>query len=155
MPEVDLGVRWGEKPGHFIPTGAPSLDEALVNDPLSWMSGDALKTVRSPFEKGLRHYIESSKRPELLGDVVTDLYEALEATTKIVTGRDADLSGNRELFISRVRASAEYKLLLKQYIEYANRFRHAGDRPESSRAEAESFIYLTGLFIRLAIPTGG
>jgi hypothetical protein len=46
-------------------------------------------------------------------------------------------------------------VLLKEYIEYANNFRHAlkeGEkRPAVSVAEVESFVYLTGIFIRLAI----
>jgi hypothetical protein len=85
------------------------------------------------------------------------MYEALEALAKIVTGRpDKDLSANRELFIKKVKASDEYKQLLKDYIDYANKFRHAvkegESRPKLTEKEAESFIYLTGLFIRLAIP---
>jgi hypothetical protein len=108
-----------------------------------------------PFEKGLRHFLESLNKPDLLSDVVTDLYEAVEALAKIVTGRDKDLSANREQFLSRVRAAEEYKPLLRWYIEYANEFRHAADRgtpkPSLSAAEVESFVYLTGLFIRFAL----
>ena len=84
--------------------------------------------------------------------------EALEALAKIVTSRpDKDLSANRELFLSKVNASDEYKQLLKGYIDYANRFRHAARegqrRPELSPKEVESFVYLTGVFIRLAMPS--
>jgi hypothetical protein len=50
----------------------------------------------------------------------------------------------------------QYKRMLKEYIEYANKFgRHAGPRgmpkPMPSRKEVEAFMYLTGLFIRLAV----
>jgi len=42
--EVDLEVRWMD--GHFLPAGAPELDEALVNDSLRWLRSDpSLKTV--------------------------------------------------------------------------------------------------------------
>jgi len=67
------------------------------------------------------------------------------------------LSGNAEMFIKTVKASEYYKELLKDYISYANQFRHvvrhAGARPILTIPEVESFIYLTGLFIRLAINT--
>ena len=84
------------------------------------------------------------------------MYEALEALTKIVTNRpEKDLSANQELFIKRLKASEPYKKILKDYIEYANEFRHAqkaGEkRPDVSEAEVESFVYLTGLFVRLAM----
>jgi hypothetical protein len=85
------------------------------------------------------------------------MYEAVEALAKVVTGRSGkDLSQNRELFLSNVQASESYKALLNDYIDYANRFRHAESdhkpRPQISEREAESFIYLTGIFIRLAMP---
>lgn len=84
------------------------------------------------------------------------MYKALEAMAKIVTGRpESDLSANRELFIQRLGVSEEYKRLLKEYTDYAHRFRHAPSekrpRPELSHAETESFVYLTGVFPRLAM----
>jgi hypothetical protein len=46
--------------------------------------------------------------------------------------------------------------MLKEYIGYANDFgRHAGPegktKPIPSRKEVEAFMYLTGLFIRVAL----
>ena len=85
------------------------------------------------------------------------MYEALEALAKIETGRDRDLSANSELFIKALRASDQFKTLLKDYIAYANQFRHAVNNRESkpilTTAEVEAFIYLTGVFIRLAMRT--
>lgn len=152
--ETDLSIGW--QPPIFLPTGARLLDEKLVNEQLHWLSDPKYSTVRRPFEKGLSHFLESEQKPQLLGDVVTDMYEAVEALAKIVTGRPhKDLSANREMFVSQVKASDHYKKLLREYITYANEFRHAEQegkpRPSISRAEAESFVYLTGLFIRLAV----
>lgn len=152
--ERDLGIAW--KDGKFYPSGAKLLDERLVNAALKWLNDKKYETVLTPFEKGLGHLLEVTRRPELTADVVTDMYEALEALAKIVTGkRTKDLSGNQEAFIAEVKASAPYKKLLRQYIEYANDFRHAPDdnspRPTISAREAESFVYLTGVFIRLAM----
>ncbi len=152
--EVDLGIDW--QPPDFVPTGARLLDDKLVNDQLHWLRDHNYSTVLRPFQEGLSHLMESEQKPQLLGDVVTDMYESVEALAKIVTGRPGkDLSGNAEMFISKVKASDHYKKLLKDYIAYANEFRHAEGlgkpRPSLSRAEAESFVYLTGLFIRLAV----
>lgn len=151
--EVDLGISW--QPPIFVRTGAPLLDENLVNEPLRWLSDPKYESVYDPFSKGLSHYLEATNKPERLADVITDMYEAVEALARIVTGKDRDLSGNRETFIKSIRASDHYRRLLKDYVEYGSEFRHAvrlgKPRPTLSEPEVESFIYLTGLFIRLAI----
>lgn len=151
--EIDLGIRW--QPPAFVRTGAKVLDERLVNEPLRWLSGAKYETVCDPFSKGLSHYLEAEKKPHLLADVVTDMYEAVEALARIVTGKNKDLSGNQQSFIKAIRGSEDYKRLLKDYISYANQYRHAvrlgQPRTTLSEPEVESFIYLTGLFIRLAI----
>jgi len=152
--EIDLGIAW--KDGTFIKTGAALLDNGLVNEPLRWLSTPKYKNVYTPFQKGLSHFLEAEKHPERLADTVTDLYEALEALAKIVTKKPGkDLSANAELFIKEIHAGAHFKRMLKDYIAYANEFRHAvedgKERTIPSASEVEAFIYLTGLFIRLAI----
>ncbi|NQT57188.1 MAG: hypothetical protein HQ551_13280 [Desulfobacteraceae bacterium] len=152
--EVDLGVRWEN--GRFIKSGAKILDDKLVNDVLYWLRDNKYISVMKPFEKGLEHFLHSDKRPEILSDVITDMYEALEALTKIVTKRpNKELSANRELFVSKVKASSAYKRILDEYITYANEFRHAIEegktKPVLNSREVESFIYLTGVFIRLTM----
>lgn len=154
MSERDLGVQW--KDDHFVRAGAKLLDDRLVNDNLQWLEETGLKTIHEPFIKGLMHYSESIKQPIKLKDVITDMYEALEATGKLITKRDADLSTTAEQFIAELCLSAEHSRMLREYIAYANRyFRHAAnpDRQplQVSDVEAEHFIYLTGLFIRFAI----
>jgi hypothetical protein len=67
---------------------------------LNWLRDARYENVLKPFEKGLKHWMEASKDPTRHGDVVTDMYEALEAIAKIVTRRDADLAGNREKICS-------------------------------------------------------
>ncbi len=154
LSEIDLGVRWRE--GVFLPSGAKLLDEALVNDNLQWLSDSKYVNVLIPFQKGLVDFLEATKQPERLADTITDMYEALEAMAKVVTSRPSrDLSGNRELFVRRLGLTDYYKKMLKDYISYANEFRHAIEedkqRVPPSAQEVEAFIYTTGLFIRLAI----
>ena len=151
--EIDIGIRWDT--GHFLPSGSPVLDEKLVNDALGFLTSKGHDGVLTPFRKGLDHFLHSVKNPERLADVITDMYEALEALAKIITGRDKDLSANAELLISKLNVSEEYKPILKAYIAYANEFRHAAENGQKKgippRQEVESFIYLTGLFVRLAM----
>ncbi len=158
LSEVDLGIR-GEK-DRFLPAGSPLLDEKLINDVLGCLSPPEFKGVLTPFTKGLEHFLRSMNKPELLPDVVTDMYEAVEALAKLVTGRDKDLSSNAEAFISKVKLSEDYKPMLKDYINYANKVgRHAGERGQAkaplSKKEVEAFVYQTGLFIRLAVVSEG
>jgi len=154
--EVDLGIRWHEE--RFYPSGAALLDESLVNDNLHWLRAKRFQTVLEPFEKALHRLLHAHSQPEFLSDVIKDAKEALEALAKIVTGKEGTLDQLVELFLSRIHASNEYKALLKDYCDYANKFRHGTSAPEKkpslSYAEAESFIYLTGLFIRLVISAG-
>lgn len=155
--ELDLGIRWEN--GRFIRSGAKLLDEQLVNESLHWLTDQNHQSVLQPYSKGLEHFLQATKRPELLSDAITDTYEALEALAKIITGRDKDLSANAESFLKEVKASEAYKKILKEYIAYANNFRHGvsdqSKKPNLSAAEVESFIYLTGIFIRLAIQGTG
>ena len=155
--EADLGVRW--EGDHFVKTGAALLDDELVNKQLRWLRDRNLLTVRAPFEKALRHLLEAESDPSRLADVITDAYEALEALSKLVTGREGrDLSGNAQLMIKNLKASKEMSDILREYISYANRFRHAETeakpRPSVNPSEAEYFVYSTGSFIRLAIESG-
>jgi len=158
LSETDIGIEWRD--GVFWPSGAKLLDEALVNENLKWLADKGYHDVLIPFEKGLRHFLESRAKPERLGDAVTDVYEAVEALAKRVTGKDRDLSGNAELFISNLKLTDYYKRILKDYIGYANDYsRHAAklgaEKKPLVRNEVEAFIYTSGLFIRLAVQQCG
>jgi len=152
--ETDLGIHWQE--GIFARKGAGLLDEALVNEPLRWLTEGQYQNVRAAFEKGLKHFLEGEKEPERLADAVTDMYEATEAMAKIVTNRPAkDLSALREEFVSKISLPDAYKTILKEYIDYGCDYRHALKNKQPRKwpqlHEAEGFVYLTGLLIRLAM----
>ena len=147
--EVDLAVRWRD--GAFWPAGARQLDEELVNENLDWLASPDWITVLQPYEKGLKDLLQAHRQPARLADVITDMYEALEAAAKIVTGRDKDLSKNRDGLLRRLNA-VELKGILAAYIEYANAYRHASKpgqpRKQQPGADVETFVYLTGVFLR-------
>jgi hypothetical protein len=152
--EIDLGVSWHS--GLFLKKGAELLDDKLVNESLRWLAEPQYQNVRIPFQKGLSHLLEGAKDSQRLGDAVTEMYEALEAMAKKVTGKPTkDLSALREEFITKLHLPANHKAMLKEYIDYGCDFRHALETGQQRSwpldHEAESFVYLTGLFIRLAI----
>jgi len=149
----DLGTIWSN--GKFLKKGAPILDKRLVNESLGILKGKSYENVLDPFEKGLKCLLQSQKEPGSLVNATTNVYEALEALAKIVCGNDRDLSGNRQLFIAKINTPEFYKKVLKEYIEYACEFRHAVKEGEKRRIpserEVEAFVYLTAIFIRLAL----
>jgi hypothetical protein len=153
LSEVDLGIRWHN--GEFLPSGSPLLDEKLVNDVLGGLRDPQYAGVKDAFVKGLHHFLQSIGKPQFLSDAVTNMYEAMEALAKIITRRDKDLSTNLEPFLAAVKVSNSYKPIMKEYIAYGNKIRHAGKdgqpKPNLSRKEVESFVYMTGVFVRLAV----
>jgi hypothetical protein len=57
---------------------------------------------------------------------MTEMYEAVEALTSLATGRaQPDLAKDKELFLSKISAAAEFKLMLQGFIDYAQLFRHS------------------------------
>jgi hypothetical protein len=83
------------------------------------------------------------------------MYEALEAMATIVTGTPTrDLSALREEFITKLRLPENYKECSRVNRLWCD-FRHAlqtrQQRSWPLDHEAESFVYMTGLFIRLAV----
>ena len=151
--EVDLGVRWDS--GQFILTDPTCLDESLINDVLGWLQEKQAPNVLAPYRRGLMHFLNGEKYPEMLADIVIDMYTSFEALVKNITY--ADLSTSQELFINKIKVSEHYKNVLREYIKYAHTCRQAvqlGKIPLAlSIHEVESFIYLTGVFIRLALTT--
>ena len=148
--EIALGIQWRD--GLFYPSGAELLDEELVNEPLKWLADPTYKNVLAPLKKGLTHYLEASNNPEKLADTVTDMYEALEALAKIITERpQKDLSANAELFVNNLKLSEYYRKMVKDYIDYANQYRHAIEqtktRTKPKPNEVEAFIYIQPVFL--------
>lgn len=151
--ELDLGIRWSN--GKFVPQRARELDQALVDDNLKWLSDPKYASVLRPFEKALKAFLTLDNKPEHATDIIRDLYEAIESLAKIVTGRDTgDLSANIEQLLTQLKVSSGFREVLRSYTKYANPFRHGtGKRGPSRRVslhEVESFLYFTGLLIRLS-----
>lgn len=150
---VDLGVRWDQ--GHFVHSGATFLDDSLMDKVLIALHEQQYEAVLEPYRRGLTHFLHAEPSPAVLADVVTNMSTSFAALVGEIT--DADLSTNPELFLNKVHVSESYKNVLRAYITYANecRQRAQGENPQRffSIPEVESFIYLTGIVIRLALTT--
>lgn len=155
--EADLGIAW--RSGVFVRKGADLLDEALIHDVLEWLAEPKYENVRNPFAYGLSMQRSAGDNAEKLKDTVTNMYEALEAMAKIVTEQDRDLGANSESFSKALDLCHQYREILSQYKRFGDSFRHAEainkgnrqPRPKLTVADVEFFVYLTGLFVRLAL----
>ena len=150
--DIDLEVEWREN--KFFPRGAKLLDRKLVDDPLEWLHNLGYTSVLRPFRKSLDHFLHSRSKPSLLSDAITDAYDALESMAKEVCANNKTFDANREQFISKIKASQDFKKISKELSQYAHSFRHgaseASPKPNPSAEEVEAFIYTVGILLRIA-----
>jgi hypothetical protein len=140
----DLGVRW--KDGLFYPSGAEELDKPLIEEPLVWL--DKYPKERKDYKRAIECYLEGKH----LGDVIKNCYLALEGVTRAILGNGKTLDNNKDALLAHIGLSDGWKSILGAYIKYAHDFRHASeDRYTASKEEAEAFLYMTGLIVRLLV----
>lgn len=140
----DIGIKWKE--GFFYPTGAEELDEPLIEETLTWLND--YPDERKDYQRALGCYL----RGESLADVIKNCYLAIEGLTRKVLGNDKTLDNNKEQLLQKIDLSDGWKSILANYVKYAHDFRHAsGQRHEIKKQEAEAYLYMTGLIIRLII----
>ncbi|MFH1372100.1 MAG: hypothetical protein ABII09_12560 [Planctomycetota bacterium] len=140
----DLGIRW--KDGLFYPSGAEELDKPLIEEPLVWL--DKYPKERKDYKRAIECFLEGKH----LGDVIKNCYLVVEGVTRTILGNDKTLDNNKDALLAHVGLSDGWKSILGAYIKYAHDFRHASeDRYTASKEEAEAFLYMTGLIIRLLV----
>ena len=141
---IDIGISW--KDGMFYPSGAKELDAQLVEESLEWLS--KFPNERTDYRKALEAYINKE-----MDVVISDCYLAVEGLARQVLDNGKTLDNNRVDLLKKLDLSQEWKALLSNYIQYANEFkRHAGEnRHQINPIEAEGFLYLSGLLLRLMI----
>jgi len=142
---VDLGVRWTD--GMFYPSGAKELDEKLVSDNLQWLA--KFPDAKKFFSTSLGHFNESLENPSARKDAITNAYTAIEEITKKVLDNKNNFEKNSNSLVERLELVDEYKNIVHYYKQIAHQYssRHAGS--EITHIEAEAFIYLTGILLRL------
>lgn len=141
---VDLGIRWCD--GRFYPSGAPFLDAALIEDPLDYLDrypqeksyfADALKALAN------KHYEE----------VVDKGYLAVESLAKAVLKNNSDLDGNRQQLVSQLKLPGQWEHIIKYCADYAHKYKRHAAKPAKTikPQDAEAFLYLTGVIVRLVV----
>ena len=152
--EVDLGVRWHQ--GQCMLFETTFLDDSVMDDVILWLQEKKYQNVLEPYRRGIVQFLHAEKSPSALAQVVLDMYAAMDACVANMTY--ADLSTNQELFINSVPVSAQGQDMLRAYLKYAHTCRQAVQSEKTQLAlslpEVEALIYLTGVFIRLAMTTG-
>lgn len=140
----DLGVAW--KDGFFYPSGAKELDNALIDETLTWLNG--FPNEKKDYQHALEYYLQGKS----FGDVIKNCYSAIEGVARNVLGNDKTLDNNKDELLSKISLSDGWKAILANFIKYAHDFRHASEqRHEITKQETEGYLYMTGLVIRLII----
>ena len=141
---LDIGVRW--KDGFFYPSGAEELDKPLIEESLTWLND-------FPNEgKDFRTALQCFMAGDSLTDVIKNCYSAVEGVVRAVLGNDRTLDNNKIELLAKINLSDGWKSLLANYINYAHDYRHASpERHDITKQEAEAYLYMTGLIIRLTI----
>lgn len=141
---LDLGIRW--KLGMFYQSGAGVLDEKLIEDPLEWIS--EFPHVKDDYKKALSCLFKKD-----YPGVVDHCYLSFEGLVRGKLNNNRTLDKNKQELLKKIDISQQWKSFLDKFTDYANEFkRHASkNRKNIKPQEAEAFLYLTGLLIRLTI----
>lgn len=146
LSHPDIGIFW--KDGIFYKAGAKELDNALVKENLIWL--DNYPDTKKLFDTALKHFKESFENKAARKDAITNAYSAIEGLVRSILVNNNTFEKNSDILVDKLRLSKEYKNIVYNYKQIAHNYssRHAGGL-EFSNAEAEAFIYLTGLLMRL------
>jgi hypothetical protein len=140
----DIGVKW--KDGLFYPSGADELDKPLIEETLTWL--DNYPNEQKDFKSALQSYLSGKSLP----DVIKNCYSALEGIARNILGNQKTLDNNKDELLSKINLSNGWNSILATYIKFAHDYRHASpDRHNITKQEAEAYLYMTGLIIRLLV----
>ena len=140
----DIGIRWKE--GFFYPSGAEELDKPIIEETLTWLSDYPNESKN--YRTALQCYMAEGS----LTDVITNCYSAIEGMARNVLGNQKTLDNNKDELLAKIELSDGWKSILANYVRYAHDYRHASpERHDITKQEAEAYLYMTGLIIRLII----
>jgi len=139
---LDIGIRWQD--GMFVLSGEKIFDAKLVDEILDWLG--SYPKEKEDYRKALQALLERR-----YSDVMSECYNAVEGVARKLLGNKKVLENNREALLTRIRLPQEWKAIINSLINIANEYkRHASERRHSATPqEAESFLYLSGLLLRL------
>jgi len=142
--ETNLNIFW--KDGKFYPSGDKLLDKELVIDVLDGLN--AYPDEKADFDKALKAFM-----PKRYSEAVSNCYNCAEGVVNKILGNKKTLTNNIKDLLKTLKLSQEWKSILVAYVNCANKHgRHATEgRHKIDPKEAEAFIYMTGLIVRLCI----
>jgi|GEM_PF-1472425 len=145
----DLEIRWNE--GMFYPSGAEALDEKLIDDILGVLQENNRKSIFIAYKKGIKEFLESRKDKSKLKNVVRDMQLALDETSKVLLV-DKNV-GFKHLLKDKnwdeIVKNKFYQKIFIQLNEFADKLAKHKAEAAFNEHEVETFVYLTGIFIRL------
>ena len=140
----DIGIKW--KDGFFYPSGAEELDISLIEETLTWLTD--YPDEKKDYQRALEGYSENQASP----DLITNCYSAVEGIARNVLGNKKTLDNNKDELLKKMDLSDGWNSILATYVNYAHNYRHASpERHKIKEQEAEAYLYMTGLIIRLII----
>ena len=76
----------------------------------------------------------------------------MEGVTREILGNSKTLDNNKDELLKKIDLSTGWKSILANYVRYAHSCRHASEeRHDIEKREAEAYLYMTGLMIRLLV----
>lgn len=139
--------------GVFVfPKGAPEMDNALISEPLSWLS--AYPRAHTAYIKALKEYSEAT--PDNASDIADKFRKTLETFFQEFFGCDKTLENCKGLYGGFLKShnvppeiSGNFETLLQAYTNFMNG--HAKHHDKTSMNVLEYIMYQTGNIIRLLI----
>lgn len=139
--------------GLFVfPKGAEEMDNALVSEPLSWLS--AYPKAHTAFVKALKEYSEAT--PDNASDIADKFRKALETFFQEFFVTDKSLENCKALYGGYLKSrnipseiTANFETLLQAYTNFMNGYAKHHDK--TSLNVLEYLMYQTGNIIRLLI----
>ena len=130
----------------FFPSGAESLDAALIDDAWKWLQD--YPREQKDFMTAIGHFVSKN-----YGDSISNSYLVAEGLARTILQNSKTLDNNKEELLRVCKLSREWKSFLSNYFDYANTYkRHASEkRGDINPIEAEAFLYFTGIIVRLLI----
>jgi hypothetical protein len=146
---LSLGISWVS--GKFIPEGAEELQDVLIEDNLIWLL-DYPETQKL-FRAALNDYAGSRGDEVRRKNAMSNSFQAVEQLARTFLSTDKAFDNIFSNLVDSLALHSHWKQICYRWNELAKEFaRHSGrEQKTPNQEDAEAFIYLSGLLLRLII----
>ena len=153
--KLDIGINWDEQRNIFLKSGDEFLDKNIHHETLLKLNKPNLEKIERIYSESLRKFFEKDIT------FMDGCHSSLEKLFQIILNKpDTGINKTFEEIFRQYNIANEWKSITKQFIEIANNhYRHDSfdnSSPnkfaynfENHFKELESFLYLTGVLLRL------